>query len=102
MARLAILHCSHRKQCSHQVNLYLSPVSRLRPVCLTDPGRVTSVTGWCFTAGSLPARLAQQMATAAREHLQQADCAELAGAKVWIYFPSPQLSANLDILLIFD
>jgi len=67
-----------------EVNLYLSPVSRLRPVSLTDPGRVISVTGWSFTAGSLPARLAQQMAAAAREHLQQADSTELAGAEVSI------------------
>jgi RNA 3'-terminal phosphate cyclase (ATP) len=64
-----------------EVNFFLSPVERLVAVDLTEVGRVTEVRGWAFTAGSLPAKVAERMAAACRETLAKAGCSALEGVE---------------------
>merc|ERR1719483_399182 len=65
-----------------EVNFFLKPVKQLKSITMTDPGVVESVTGWSFTAGSLPQRVAEQMTAAAKKHLQEANIPGLRGVPV--------------------
>jgi len=67
-----------------EVNFFQKPVKQLKPISMTDPGVVDSIMGWSFTAGNLPLRLADQMTSAAKRHLQSADIPALRGVPVSI------------------
>lgn len=56
-----------------EVNLFLTPVKEIKPVVLTDPGKVKSVTGWSFCAGSLPLKMSERMTAACKRHLRESD-----------------------------
>jgi len=60
-----------------EVNFFLSPVKELKPVVLTDPGKIKSVTGWSFCAGSLPYKVAERMSSACVKHLRESDSLDL-------------------------
>ncbi|XP_044747376.1 RNA 3'-terminal phosphate cyclase [Coccinella septempunctata] len=53
-----------------KVLINIKPVNNLKPVTLLDRGEIISIHGWSFVAGSLPFRLAEQMADAAHEKLR--------------------------------
>ena len=65
-----------------KVNLFINPVKELKPVCMTDPGQITAITGWSFCAGNLPLRVAEEMTAAAREHLQRSGCEDITGVDI--------------------
>lgn len=67
-----------------EVNFFLQPVKQLQPISLTSPGVVQSVIGWSFTAGNLPQRVGEQMASAARRQIAEADVPALRGVPVRI------------------
>ena len=56
------------------VRLFLNPVQQLRPINLTDPGKVKKIYGWSFCSGNLPVKVAEQMTAAARKHLRASGC----------------------------
>jgi len=67
-----------------EVNFFLKPVKQLQPIGMTCPGVVQSVIGWSFTAGSLPQRVGEQMASAAKRQIAEADVPALRGVPVRI------------------
>jgi len=67
-----------------EVNFFLQPVKQLQPISLTSPGVVQSVIGWSFTAGNLPQRVGEQMASAAKRQIAEADVPALRGVPVRI------------------
>ena len=44
-----------------EMNFSMTPVKELQPIVLTDLGRVESVSGWNFCAGSLPLAVGERM-----------------------------------------
>lgn len=77
-----------------KVNIFLNPVKKLRPISMTDPGKVSSITGWSFCAGNLPVKLAEQMTAAAKRHLLNSGCDDIKGVdiKVQTYKEDPDCS----------
>ena len=67
-----------------KVNLFVNPVKKLLPISLTDPRKILSITGWSFSAGNLPLRVAEQMTAAARKHLLNSGCDDIKGVEVEI------------------
>ena len=67
-----------------EVNFFLKPVKQLQPISMTSPGVVQSVIGWSFTAGNLPQRVAEQMTSAAKRQIAEADVPALRGVPVRI------------------
>jgi len=65
-----------------EVNFFLNPVKQLKPLTMKDPGVVQSITGWSFSAGNLPVRVAEEMTGAARRHLREANIPGLRGVPV--------------------
>ncbi|KAG7301749.1 hypothetical protein JYU34_014737 [Plutella xylostella] len=51
------------------VTVHIRPAARLSGVELTGTGRVQRVQGWSFVAGTLPVKMAHEMAAAARQEL---------------------------------
>lgn len=60
-----------------EVVVTVNPVESLKPVDLTDQGKVTSIYGWAFAAGTLPIKLAHQLAYGATEELKKFDKVEI-------------------------
>lgn len=48
-----------------EVHVEVHPVGELQPVTITDRGEIANLCGWSFVAGTLPIRLAHQMADSA-------------------------------------
>jgi RNA 3'-terminal phosphate cyclase (ATP) len=67
-----------------EVNFFLKPVKQLQPITMTSPGVVQSIIGWSFTAGNLPQRVAEQMTSAAKRQILEADVPALRGVPVRI------------------
>eukprot|EP00092_Neocalanus_flemingeri_P019123 GFUD01020714.1.p1 GENE.GFUD01020714.1~~GFUD01020714.1.p1 ORF type:complete len:405 (+),score=120.76 GFUD01020714.1:115-1329(+) len=65
-----------------EVNFFLKPVKQLKPITMTDPGVVESIYGWSFAAGNLPLRVADQLTSAAKQHILTADIPALRGVPV--------------------
>jgi len=65
-----------------EANFFVSPVKSLRPIQLDDPGKLLSVEGWCFCAGSLPIKVAESIARSFKEELREANSPALRGVKV--------------------
>jgi len=79
-----------------EVNFFLSPVKQLKSITMTDPGVVESIIGWSFAAGTLPVRVAEQMTSAVKKHLAEANIPALRGVPVNIetYKEDPGCAPN--------
>ncbi|XP_049543017.1 RNA 3'-terminal phosphate cyclase [Anopheles darlingi] len=67
----------------------VKPVHSLRPVQLTDAGRVQSFFGWSYVAGSLPIKIAHEMSSGARSILQQIGPGKI---DIQVYKESPDVA----------
>eukprot|EP00088_Acartia_fossae_P064706 TRINITY_DN7971_c0_g2_i1.p1 TRINITY_DN7971_c0_g2~~TRINITY_DN7971_c0_g2_i1.p1 ORF type:complete len:368 (+),score=50.44 TRINITY_DN7971_c0_g2_i1:28-1131(+) len=65
-----------------EINLFVNPIRSLQPIQLDNPGKLISVEGWCFCAGSLPIKVAESITRAFKEELRQADSPALRGLRV--------------------
>jgi len=65
-----------------EVNLFVNPVRHINPIDMMDPGKVTSVTGWCFVAGSLPMKVAEQIASSCKRMLKEQNSPALDGVDI--------------------
>ncbi|ENN77630.1 hypothetical protein D910_07608 [Dendroctonus ponderosae] len=53
------------------VVVHVKPIKQLNGVQLINPGKVTSITGWSFVSGTLPAFLANKIADGAEKYLSR-------------------------------
>lgn len=65
-----------------EVNIFVNPLRQLKPVNLMDRGVVEIVEGWCFVAGSLPIKVAEQITAATKQVLREADSPALSGVRI--------------------
>lgn len=49
----------------------MDPINELKPINIIERGRITSIYGWSFVAGSLPEKLAQTNAQSAEKMLSR-------------------------------
>jgi len=77
-----------------EVNFFIDPLRHISPLVLLDPGKVVSVTGWCFVAGSLPLKVGEQIARACKDMINKVRSPALEGVQVNIetYKESPHSS----------
>ncbi|CAG9772176.1 unnamed protein product [Ceutorhynchus assimilis] len=54
-----------------EVVVNVKPITQLKSIQLTDPGNITSITGWSFVAGTLPHFLSNKMAESAQKYLSK-------------------------------
>lgn len=52
-------------------HLSIAAIKQLQPIQLTERGNITEIVGWCFVAGKLPPRLAQDMKSAITQKLSR-------------------------------
>lgn len=54
-----------------EIEVSITPVSKLKPVQMTEPGQITQIYGWSFVAGVVPLGVAHGMADAAGGDLKR-------------------------------
>jgi len=64
------------------VNFFINPVRHMSPLVLLDPGKIISVTGWCFVAGSLPLKIGEQITRACKEMIKKTQSPVLEGVDI--------------------